>query len=378
VAALFFGGHGTTAQQQSAAQFGFLALRMFGSQSYMQGVVNTMRQVNPSIKLAHYTNMIDAQLSNPDPVGGVIHNLMADQINANDWWKRNASGQLTQWTTGYATYIVNPTAWAPKDASGRRWPQVAAQLETDLTLSKVSGLDYIYVDNVWWRPRTTGDWKRNGTNQLNTDPVIQAAVRQGIVDYFSALRTLNPGKKIIGNADNDLSTAEYKGKLEGAYNECAMGKSWSLETWAGWNSMMSRYRLMLANTQGPKDVIFEACGPNGPDLNMLRYGMASALLEDGWYAYSAAGHKTFWADEYSAPLGTAAEAPPTVATASGIWLRRYTGGMVLVNPGTTTASVNIGSGYKRLLGTQDPATNNGQPLSTVTLLPRQGLILVKQ
>jgi len=55
------------------------------------------------------------------------------------------------------------------------------------------------------------------------------------------------------------------------------------------------------------------------------------LLENGWYAYTAAGHKTFWADEYSAPLGTAAEAPPTAPTTSGIWLRRYTGGMVLVN-----------------------------------------------
>lgn len=344
----------------------------------MQSVVNTMRAVNPTMKLAHYTNIIEAQPSNSDPVGGVIHQQKADQINANNWWLRNSSGQIVQHSTTYGTYVVNPTSWTLTDTSGRRWPQVYAQLETNLVLSKVTGLDYIYVDNVFWRPRYSGDWRRNGTDQLLTDPVIQATLRQGYADYFSALRGLNPGKKIIGNADNDLSTAEYKGKLEGAYMECAYGKSWSHEN-AGWNRMMSEYRKMLANTTGPKDVIMEGCGPNGVDLNLLRYGMASALLEDGWFSYTAAGVRGFRADEYSAPLGTAAEAPPTAATASGIWMRRYTNGMVLVNPaGNTTASVDIGTGYKRLLGTQDPVTNNGQPITTVTLLPRQGLILVKQ
>jgi hypothetical protein len=341
----------------------------------MQGVVNTMRQVNPTIKLAHYTNMFESAASHSEPREQAKINL----INANGWWLRDASGQLTQWTTIYSTYLINLTAWAPKDASGRRWPQVAAQVETDYVLSKVTGVDYIYIDGVIWRPRVNADWKRNGTNQLLGDPEVQTAMRQGYVDYFTALRTLNPGKKIIGNADNDLSTTEYRGQLEGAFLECALGKSWSFETWGGWNRMMSEYRKMLANTRAPKDVIFEGCGPNGVDLNIMRYGMASALLEDGWYAYTAAGNKpAFRADEFSVPLGTAAEAPPTAATTSGIWLRRYTNGMVLVNPGTTTASVNIGAGYKRMLGTQDPVINNGQPISTVTLLPRQGLILVKQ
>jgi hypothetical protein len=184
--------------------------------------------------------------------------------------------------------------------------------------------------------------------------------------------------KIMGNADNDLSTVEFKGKLDGAMVECAFGKSWSHEN-AGWTRMMSEYRKMLANTQGPKDVVLQGCGPNGVDLNMLRYGMASALLEDGWFSYRGPDLTVFRADEYNAPLGTAIEPPPTAATASGIWMRRYSNGIVLVNPReNTTATVNIGTGYKRLLGTQDPVTNNGQPISSVTLLPRQGLIVVKQ
>ena len=53
---------------------------------------------------------------------------------------------------------------------------------------------------------------------------------------------------------------------------------------------------------------------------------------------------------------------------------------MLVNPSkTTTASIYVGAGYKRLAGTQDPGVNNGQPVAgSVTLGPREGLILLRQ
>ena len=60
-------------------------------------------------------------------------------------------------------------------------------------------------------------------------------------------------------------------------------------------------------------------------------------------------------------------------------MRKYTNGLVLVNPSKTyTRSIYIGSGYKRLKGTQDPYVNNGAAQSTVTLGPRQGLLMVRR
>jgi hypothetical protein len=86
-----------------------------------------------------------------------------------------------------------------------------------------------------------------------------------------------------------------------------------------------------------------------------------------------------WFDEYDARIGTPSEAPPSAATASGIWMRRYTNGIVLVNPSKTTAlSIDIGTGYKHLLGTQDPVVNNGLAQRVITLQPRTGLLMVKQ
>jgi hypothetical protein len=85
-----------------------------------------------------------------------------------------------------------------------------------------------------------------------------------------------------------------------------------------------------------------------------------------------------WFDEYDAPLGLSAELPPTAPTSSGIWMRRYSNGMVLVTPSKTIEkTIDIGAVYKRLYGTQDPVTNNGMPTRVITLPPRSGLIVIK-
>jgi hypothetical protein len=343
----------------------------------MQAILNGIRAVNPSVKIATYTNIVEADTT-PSTDSSKYQSDLA--VEANDWWLYNAAGQHTTWTTNYGTSLVNITNWAPRDSSGRRYPQWMADHQT-AKLGKLTGLDYIYVDNVWYMPRPrTGsmDWKRNGTNLSSSDPEVLAAFRSSMASYWTALRTKMPHIKVFGNADNDLNYTEYKGKLNGVLNECAYGKSWSLFN-RGWSLMMDRYRSHLANTAPPYDAILQGCGPDGLDLPMLRFGLASTLLENGWFVYKVTGEtEPYWADEYDAQLGTPAEVPPTAPTSSGIWMRKYTNGIVLVNPGTSTASINIGSGYKRLLGTKDPVTNNGLPVSTVTLLPNTGLIVVKQ
>jgi lysophospholipase L1-like esterase len=59
-------------------------------------------------------------------------------------------------------------------------------------------------------------------------------------------------------------------------------------------------------------------------------------------------------------------------------MRRYSNGLVLVNPSKSAgATISVGTGYQRLAGTQDVTTNNGQAVNSVTLGPRQGLLLVK-
>ena len=105
------------------------------------------------------------------------------------------------------------------------------------------------------------------------------------------------------------------------------------------------------------------------------------MLEDGHFVHTPASGtmQPSWFDEFNAPIGSAAEPPPAAPAQNGIWLRRYSNGLVLVNPSkTASASISVGAGYKRLSGTQDPGVNNGQVQSTVTLGPRQGLLMIRQ
>jgi hypothetical protein len=337
--------------------------------------VAAIKALNPSIKLGNYVIMNEARAS---AQANDADYPAVQELNNNHLWAYSQPGStLTTWTTAYPTYEVNITAWAPKDASNLPWTTWKAQWDNS-TLFQGTGFDYVFVDNVFYQPRVAADWQRTGSNQSASDPTIQAAYRQGYAAYWARLRALNSGLKIIGNVDSDLSQPEFSQQLDGAFNECMLGRSWSLEAWGGWQTMMARYRATLANTRAPHDVVLQACGTTA-DPALARYGIASALMDNGYFAFTADGTAVPpWFDEYGAPLGSAVDAPPTAATASGIWMRRYSNGIALVNPTSTTLSIDIGSGYRHLQGSVDPAVNDGQPVSTVTLGPRSGLIVVKQ
>lgn len=365
----------SAADQALVARYQFVILGLWPGigATKLQAMVSGIKARNPDIKLAEYVmlqEMRDAtSASDPD------HPLWL-ALNKNDWWLRKASGDRAQWTAAYRAHDINVTDWAPVNAEGLRWSAVKARFDTDMLLSKMSGIDYVYIDGMG-EPLSDGDWKRIGSNQSRSDPEIAAAYRKGTAGYLRELRKLNPGVKLIGNSA-DVSSPEYKGQVEGVGRECLMGKSWSIETRKGWVAMMESYRAALANTKEPHDVIFGACSPTA-DAAFYRYGIASALLEDGYFSFSVNGYQSMpWFDESEAPLGTAAEPAPTAPTPSGIWMRRYTNGIVLVNPTATTASLDVGEGYRRIAGAIDPDVNNGLPERVVRLGARQGLVLVRQ
>lgn len=370
-------GIDSAADQALAARYQFAVISLWPGMgaTRLQANVAGIKAFNPNIKLAQY--VILQEFSSTVDAADIRYPLW-QSLNNNNWWLRNAAGNPVQWTPAYGAYNINVTSWAPVDANGKRWPQVKAKFDTDTLLTYMKGIDYVYLDG-FDNPTVDADWKRIGTNQSRNDPEIASAFRKGSMDYVAALRSLNPTLKFIGNSGAASSgSAEYKGQLEGINRECLMGKSWSVETYSTWNAMMAEYRTALANTKAPNVVTFGACSPTA-DAALYRYGIASALLEDGYFLFAQNGFQLFpWFDESDAPLGTAAEAPPTAATPSGIWMRKYTNGVVLVNPSkTTSASIDLGTGYKHLNGTIDPAVNNGLPERVVTLPPRSGLMMVK-
>ena len=138
---------------------------------------------------------------------------------------------------------------------------------------------------------------------------------------------------------------------------------------------------------------FRARGPAGQRIEALLQRMgapytirasAQVVLDRSWRQYSVlvpagagdpalavqfnlgASHGDTWIDGVSLQQGDA-----------NVWRRDFTGGVALLNATNTAQTVELGPGYRHILGTQDPTVNNGAPATSVTLGPRDAVLLIK-
>jgi hypothetical protein len=130
---------------------------------------------------------------------------------------------------------------------------------------------------------------------------------------------------------------------------------------------------------------------DNPDMGVYqanRYGLTSTLMDNGYYAVMAPGTTRPEYDEFfggkvhSASklgyLGYPKNPPQTSPWSQGVYRREFEKGLVLVNPkGNGTRTVSVGSGWRRIDGSQDPQHNNGQSASSVTLKEQDGIILLR-
>jgi len=62
---------------------------------------------------------------------------------------------------------------------------------------------------------------------------------------------------------------------------------------------------------------------------------------------------------------------------ANVFRRDFEHGVVLANATPETRTIAVGSGLRRIKGTQDSAVNNGQAVTSVTLAPYDGILLVR-
>lgn len=338
--------------------------------------VKEIKSLNPNIKVGQYTLLAQAY-DNPENIPN------ADKYNklyANNWWLKTSDGEKVQWTSEYKTWEVNCTDWTKADSEGMRYSEWVARRDYALYFGPVPEFDIWYFDNVMWRPRVlAADWDLDGKNDSRDEERIQTAYRQGHEREWDAARELAPNLVFIGNADNDLSFPEYKRKLQGAFLEALMGKQWSMEKWAGWEKMMEMYHAEFLNTSTPHVIIFNVWGEEN-DYRFFRYAFTSSLLNDGYFSFTSNTLRyssVVWFDEYDINLGHALESPALSPWKDGVYKREFENGLVLVNPTELSKIVDIGSGFKHFLGIQDEITNNGKPVTTLSLPPKDGVVLIR-
>jgi len=345
----------------------------------MEAVAKRIKTLNPDIRIFLYFIPESRKL----PMNGGWADL-GTKLDGQRWWGYQSGGSGTKVLSdfGNETYVVNLTNFAPADSSGKRSNQWIAQYAVDKLIASTPSVDGLFTDNMFWKPRVNADWNRDGQADSQDDTAVQKYYREGNRTYLNALKALMPGKLQIANiADWGKAAStitEYDQLLPGGVMN-VVGKSYSVESWAGWPALLNHYRKSMQALAPPKLGMFSQSGEPS-DYQSMRYGLATSLLDDAYYAFhDLDGFSGVpWFDEFDVSLGQATTAPPTAAWQNGVWRRDFEGGIALVNPkGNGAKEITLEKDYRKISGNQDRAVNNGETVRKVTLRDRDGIILLR-
>ena len=342
----------------------------------METVIRAIKQRNPKSLIGQYTILSETQDSTDRTSADTDRGKKLDQEG---WWLLNAKGKRVQWTDKYTAYEANITQWTTPDQNGQRYPEWLADRDYNMYFQKNPGFDIWYFDNALSKPAVkSADWNRDGNNDANDSSEIVRAHRTGHVAEWRKARELRPNIFLMGNSD-DLSSLEFSGKLQGAFLEGLIGLSWSMERWQGWEKMMVRYHSAMIHTAPPHLVGFNVWG-RADDYQQMRYGLTSCLLDDGYFSYTnpQAGYSAVpWFDEFDVKLGDPVDPVQTEPWEQGVYRRVFQNGLVLVNPGAFPRTIRLDQGYEHFNGTQVREVNNGKPVVSITIPPKDGIILIR-
>jgi hypothetical protein len=310
-------------------------------------------------------------------------------------WKYNGS------TDGHVVY----------NFSNRALVAWLVQKSLELWRNDLLMFDGAFMDNCWRGFQGANDGRGFGIdktidldlNGVADDPKVRdRAYELGLQDFLRGLRAGMPNAVILCNAisrfpdktalhnenlpltDRDGKPFNYAGVVNGNEFEGELNGA-SEGGWPDWNDFMAWYatwnRASPSLNMLPNKIVND--GSRTPDrayqtLRQMRFSLAATLMGDGVFLHGGWGFYT-WFDEFDAKLGYPRQvfgAP--VAGGSPLWRRDFDGGIALVNSSQTdTITVNLGGTFRAIQGTQDKTVNNGQSVSSVTIGPLDGRILLK-
>lgn len=351
----------------------------------METIVRQIKQRNPKSLVFLYVN--NNELGDRE-VKGAAWDTYRAKMESMNWWlyPQGTSGTVVPSTYGSGNYrIINNTLNTPADSTGKRSVEWITHFFVDNYYRPNPSIDGFFMDNVFWKPRVSGDWNRDGTTESSNSTQAATWLRLGYQRYFTLAKSLMPGKIQLGNVadwgDADAVVPELRGHVQGGVMEGMIGVSYAPERWGSWNTMMVQYRKTMRELGEPKLAVFNQHG-NPTDYQAFRYGFASCLLDDAYFNFTVDGQGYSgvpWFDEYDVQLGKALSTPSTLPWQNGVYRRDFEKGIVLVNPrGNGQRTLTLEAGFKRFAGRQAPSVNNGADVTSVTLRDRDGIVLVRK
>jgi len=338
-----------------------------------------MKKKNPNlILLAYITSQEirdDATSAGMRPYTPLRYEL-ANGITDSMWLKNSTGGKISWWP---GTHLLNISSLAPTTTNNPNWNEYLAQFVTNKILS--DGIwDGVFFDNTWnsLTEKVGANLDLNLDGEAESRTLIESSYKEGMNKLFNRVNQLTQNKYILMGNDGETFIT-----LNGMLFE-------NFPSSRGWTRMMQDYTTFPnLSTTDPRFAMINANTANkgGADNHkLMRFGLASSLLGNGYYSFDFGDRdhgQTWWYDEYDTMLGQATNAPylaknhSTNFAQKGLWRRDFQNGLVLVNSGDTAEFIDLNGEYEKIKGPQDPTTNSGLIISSVTVPANDGLILLR-
>jgi hypothetical protein len=266
---------------------------------------------------------------------------------------------------------------------------------------------YTQLDSNWYFGPNL-DTDRNG---VADDPAtLHRNWANGLALVGNNLRTYLPGKIVGGNGawyrPQDYAGSDPQGWLKASnYTVVEHMQDFAYKTpddflaltrrWLDFPDPLGQPRYMAVYEEALDNSgnrLPAASNPNDPAIMLrsdvmrsMRWGLTLSLMTDVYFGMTLGGdHNTrWWYDEYDGGdgvrrrgyLGQPLGAP--IVLANGLYRREFGNGIVLNNSSTATQTVSLGGTFKKLRGSQNPTLNNGASVTSVTIPPHDGIILLR-
>lgn len=366
-----------------------------------RGFFDRMREINPDVVLLAYVNVIDkpSRLGSPDR-----------------WADRYALWQFTS-----STESRFPERWLARSSDGTYVSEYPMTLMANLTdrAPRVTGrtfaeyatdwiVDQVWSTGVWdgvfldvWGDRIYGatldewDVDRDGVDEPASEIYgVGNPWERGVNGAERALRERIPQAILVANGDRTLRDRQLDGRVweDFADPEVDREPAYDLRGYVAASARDSHRLPGLTLT-----INKETGDPLSPEgQRRARFFLTATLLQNGYWAPMGDdyGELVHYDELDGGGLGTGYLGHPLAPDparrqlqapfsdgvgrlAEGLFRRDFEHGIVLHNQSTEPYTINLARPYQRLSGSQDPVTNNGRVVQTVTIAGRDGLVLLR-
>ncbi len=329
--------------------------------------IRRLRELNPNIKIIAYIASQEIKQVNFTSESFLLSRQLADSL-PEEWFVHDAGGQRVSWWSG--SWLLNVSDDCPT-VNGYKWNTYLPYFINNKILS--SGLwDGVILDNTWDNISyfvSTYDLNRDGRQDDRN--IADQNWRAGLRKIITTTRQgLSQPVILIGNG-----STIYSDILDGVIFENFPVTDWSrdIESYRTAPTTGDKNYNILNRTTGNQD--------RPASYQSMRYGLASALLGDGYYAFDygdQAHAQTWYYDEYDVDLGSPVNGAQMVSSLGGtnVWRRDFANGVVFVNASDTRQAVNLGSEIlEKITGAQDKNINDGTKINYLRLEGRDGIVL---